>query len=326
MIRKKSNPDIIGNGRYLGRLFLAVLPAVISLLLALAPGVPCDAANSKSPKMAPHIRDFYNYARYLFTKNERKIFRNLTTDEARERFIANFWEIRDPTPFTPDNEFKLEMEQRYDYVSKYLKEGPIPGWETDRGRIYLVLGAPTASQEDFLRMGAVIQWYYDEYKVYIRFIDYNSSGIYRMDLTTVSLALLEVLDSKKYFIVNKEGKINLEPLAIDLNYDSKTREFQVEMRTKNLNYEEVPGSNTEMMAKIKVDLVVYQSDKDDNFSKYSQVKGVKVPKEKLLEKNATISLAVPLELPAGKIKIDAVISDALGDAVYRKFISLNIKK
>ena len=45
-----------------------------------------------------------------------------------------------------------------------------------------------------------------------------------------------------------------------------------------------------------------------------------------MEKNATISLKIPLELPEGKIKIDAIISDALGDAVYRRFISLNVKK
>jgi len=322
MTRKKSNLNINSSGRYLTRLFLVVLTVVLSL----EPGIPCAAANPKSTKMAPHIQEFYNYARYLFTKNERKIFRNLTTNEARERFIENFWEIRDPTPFTANNEFKLEMEQRYDYVSKYLKEGPIPGWETDRGRIYLLLGAPSALQEDNLNRGAYIQWYYDEYNVYIRFIDYNNSGIFKMDLTTVSLALLDVLDNRKYFIVNKEGKINLEPLNIELDYDSKTRELQVELRTKNLHYEEVPGNSAEMIAKIKVDLVVYLPNKADDFSKYSRVMSVKVPKEKLLEKNATISLAVPLELPTGKIKIDAIISDALGDAVFRKFISINVKK
>lgn len=321
MARKKSNPNINGSGGYLTRLPLVALIVVLTLGL-----VPYAAANSKRTKMAPHIREFYNYARYLFTKNERKIFRNLTTDEARERFIENFWEIRDPTPFTADNEFKLEMEERYDYVSKYLKEGPIPGWETDRGRIYLMLGPPTEQREDILNRGAYIQWYYDEYKVYIRFIDYNNNGIYKMDLNTVSLALLEVLDNKKYFIVNKEGKINMKPLNIDLSYDNKTREFLVEVSTKNLNYEEVPGSSTEMMAKIKVHLVVYQSDNADDFSKYSRVMSVKVPKKELLKKNATIPLVVPVKLPTGKIKIDAIISDALGDAVFRKFISLNVKK
>jgi GWxTD domain-containing protein len=322
MIRKKSDLNINDTGKYLARLLFVVLIMVISLEFSL----PCAAAKTKRPKLNPEHQEFYNYAQYLFTKNERRIFRNLTTNEARERFIENFWEIRDPTPYTKDNEFKLEMERRYEYTSKYLKEGPVPGWKTDRGRIYLVLGAPSAQREDMLNKGAIIQWYYDEYNVYIRFIDYRNDGVFHMDLTTVSLALLDVLDNKKYFIVNKEGNVNLEPLDIDLRYDNKTQELLVEVSTKNLNYEKVSESSGEMMAKIKVDLVVYQSKKVDDFSKYSQVKSVTVPKEKLLEKNATISLKIPLELPGGKIKIDTIITDALGDAVYRKFISLNVKK
>jgi GWxTD domain-containing protein len=325
MIRKKNNLDINNSGRNLTRvlwLLLLVFMAAISMELS----IPSAAASSKRPKMTPDHQEFYNYARYLFTKNEKKIFHNLTTDEARERFIENFWEIRDPTPFTPDNEFKLEMEQRYEYVSKYLKEGPIPGWETDRGRIYLMLGPPSEHQLNVLRRSTVIQWYYDEYNVYILFYDDNGNGVFRMDLTSVSLTLLDVLDNKKYFIVDKEGKIKWETLDIDINYDSKTRGFLVKISTKNLDYEKVSENSAEMMAKIKVDLVVYRSDKPDDFSRYSEVKSVKVPKEKLLEKNAFISLAVPLELPTGKIKIDAIISDALGDAVYRKFISLNVKK
>jgi GWxTD domain-containing protein len=326
MIRKKSKPNTNNIGRYLTRLLLLVLMVVISLEFSL----PCAAAKAKRSKMSLEHQEFFNYAQYLFTKNERKIFRSLSTDEARARFIKNFWEIRDPTPYTANNEFKLEMEQRYEYVTKYLKEGPIPGWKTDRGRIYLMLGPPTAQQQDmqadYMNRASYVQWYYDEYNVYVQFIDHEGTGIYRMDLRTVSLALLNVLDNKKYFIVNKEGNINLEALDIDLNYDSKTQEFLVEVGTKNLNYEEVPDSSSEMMAKIKVDLVVYQSKKPDDFSKYSEVKSVKVPKEKLLEKKATISIRIPLELPKGKIKIDAIITDALGDAVFRKFISLNIKK
>jgi GWxTD domain-containing protein len=295
------------------------------VVISLELSVTSAAAKSRSPKLNPEHREFYNYAQYLFTKNERKIFRNLTTNEARQRFVENFWEIRDPTPYTADNEFKLEMERRYEYVSKYLKEGPIPGWKTDRGRIYLVLGAPSARQQDFLNRGVIIQWYFNEYNVYVRFNDYEGNGFFQMDLTNVSLAILDVLDNKKYFIVNEEGNVNLETLDIDLSYDSKTREFLVEVSTKNLNYEKVPEGSGEMMAKIKVDLVVYQLNKVDDFSKYSEVKSVKVPEEKLLKKKATISLRIPLELPKGKIKIDAIITDALGDAVYRKFVTLNVK-
>ncbi|UCH94241.1 MAG: GWxTD domain-containing protein, partial [Candidatus Aminicenantes bacterium] len=260
------------------------------------------------------------------TKSERKIFSHLTTDEARERFVRNFWEIRDPNPFTDENEFKMEMERRYEYVSKYLKEGPIPGWKTDRGRIYILLGPPSYWQEDTIYPGRIIQWYFDEYNIYVRFIDSTGEGIYHMDLTSVSLGLLDVLDNKKYFIVNKEGKISWKPLDFDLSYDSETREILFEVSGKNLNYEKAPGDSDHMTAQIKVDLVVYPADKADDFFKHSQVKTVKVQEEKLLEKDAAISFRIPLELPGGQVKIDAIVADFLGEVVHRRLIKLNVKK
>jgi GWxTD domain-containing protein len=301
-----------------------------SLALALTIAMMTIALNhnfakSRSPKMSPEHEEFYHYAQYFFTKNERKIFRHLTTDEAREKFIKNFWEIRDPNPYTDVNEFKLEIERRYEYVTTYRKEGPIPGWKTDRGRIYLLLGPPSDLAEDHFNRGNVLQWYYNEYNVYIRFYDLRGDGVYRMDLTTVSLALLDVLDNKKYFIVNKEGKLNWEILDFGFSYDNKAKEIHIDVDAKRLNFEKDPEDSDDMIAKIKINLVIYPSDKTENFIKYSKVKTAKVRKEKLLEKNAVISVNFPLELPQGKVEIDAIVSDFFGDAVYRKFIKLNNK-
>jgi GWxTD domain-containing protein len=298
--------------------------AVIIVLMFVT--VNHNIANSRSTKMSPEHQEFYNYAQYFFTKNERKIFRHLTTDEARERFINNFWEIRDPNPYTDVNEFKLEIEGRYEYVCKYLKEGPIPGWKTDRGRIYILLGPPSEWAEDHYNRGNVLQWYYNEYNVYIRFYDLRGTGIYQMDLTTVSLALLDVLDNKRYFIVNKEGKLNWQILDFEFSYLPKAKEVRIEIDAKKLNFETDPEDSDTMIAKIKVNLVVYPTDKTDDFKTYSQIKAVKVKKEKLLEKKATISASFPFELPQGKMEIDANVSDVFGDAVYRKFIKINNKQ
>jgi GWxTD domain-containing protein len=300
--------------------------ALVTIFVMMAIAVNYNIAKSRSIKMSPEHEEFYHYAQYFFTKNERKVWRHLTTEAARDRFIKNFWEIRDPNPYTDVNEFKLEIERRYEYVCKYLKEGPIPGWKTDRGRIYLLLGPPSETAEDHFNRGNVLQWYYDEYNVYIRFYDLRGTGIYQMDLTTVSLALLDVLDNKKYFIVNKEGKLNWRILDFDFSYDQKAKEASIKIDAKKLNFEKDPESSDAMIAKIKINLVVYPEDKADDFKKYSQVKTVKVKKEKLLEKNARISARFPLELPPGKVEIDANISDVFGDAVYRKFIKINNKR
>lgn len=316
--------------RYTAPLLIVVLIVTVMIISIgiLSPvfNIGYAAAKSKSPEMKPEHREFKSYAQYIFTKDERKIFRKLSTNEARDRFIENFWEIRDPTPFTGENEFKLEMERRYDFVSKYFKEGPIPGWKTDRGKIYLMLGAPTAQREDRLNRGGIIQWYYDEFNVYVRFNDNQGYGIYRLDVTTVSLALLDVLDNKKHFIVDEEGKIRQKKLNITLKYDSSTEEILIRVGPKNLNFERNPEDNTEMMAKLKVDLVMYPLDNTDDFSKFSEIKSVMIAEEKLLTKDAVIRLNIPLRLPKGKTKIDAIISDALGEALFRKFITLKINK
>src|SRR5438094_4281328 len=76
---------------------------------------------------------------YIITNKERTAFKALKTDEEREQFIEQFWLRRDPTPDTVDNEFKEEHYARIAYANERFASG-IPGWKTDRGRIYIVYG------------------------------------------------------------------------------------------------------------------------------------------------------------------------------------------
>jgi GWxTD domain-containing protein len=76
---------------------------------------------------------------YIITDEERKAFKQLSTDEERENFIEQFWLRRDPTPDTEENEFKEEHYRRIAYANEHYASG-IPGWKTDRGRIYISYG------------------------------------------------------------------------------------------------------------------------------------------------------------------------------------------
>jgi len=78
---------------------------------------------------------------YIITDEERKAFKRLSTDDERENFIEDFWLRRDPTPDTEENEFKEEHYRRIAYANDRFPSG-IPGWKTDRGRIYIVYGPP----------------------------------------------------------------------------------------------------------------------------------------------------------------------------------------
>jgi GWxTD domain-containing protein len=76
---------------------------------------------------------------YIITDEERAAFKKLQTDEEREQFIEQFWLRRDPTPDTIENEYKEEHYRRIAYANEHYASG-IPGWKTDRGRIYITFG------------------------------------------------------------------------------------------------------------------------------------------------------------------------------------------
>jgi GWxTD domain-containing protein len=79
--------------------------------------------------------------RWIITDEERAAFMQLSNDEERDQFIEAFWQRRDPTPDTEENEFKEEHYRRIAYANEHFAAG-IPGWKTDRGRIYIVFGPP----------------------------------------------------------------------------------------------------------------------------------------------------------------------------------------
>ena len=78
---------------------------------------------------------------YIISPEERSAFLQLETNEEREQFIEQFWLRRSSNPDMPDNDFKEEHYRRIAYANEHFASG-IPGWKTDRGRIYIIWGKP----------------------------------------------------------------------------------------------------------------------------------------------------------------------------------------
>src|SRR5436189_2020432 len=102
--------------------------------------------NDKPRNVKPELKEAYkrwlnNDVDYIITKEERRAFMALQTDEERENFIENFWRRRDPDPDTEENEYREEYYERIAYANEKFTSG-IPGWKTDRGRIYITWGKP----------------------------------------------------------------------------------------------------------------------------------------------------------------------------------------
>src|SRR6266699_1598265 len=76
---------------------------------------------------------------YIISPEERNAFLQLDTNEEREQFIEQFWLRRSSNPDLPENDFKEEHYRRIAYANEHFASG-IPGWKTDRGRMYIMWG------------------------------------------------------------------------------------------------------------------------------------------------------------------------------------------
>ena len=140
----------------------AGLTAYVLLLLPVAgqqtqapdPNPPAPPQNQKlskeqKQKMKRTLKELDNSFKtwlnedvtYIISPEERTAFLQLETNEEREQFIEQFWLRRSSNPDMPDNDFKEEHYRRIAYTNEHYASG-IPGWKTDRGRIYIIWGAP----------------------------------------------------------------------------------------------------------------------------------------------------------------------------------------
>ncbi len=115
---------------------------VICLAILVLPCVSFGAQSRSKSEPESHYRKWLDQdVVYIVTPEERDVFLKLTTDEERERFIEQFWARRDPDSSTSANEFREEHYRRIQYANERFHAG-IPGWRTDRGRIYIAYGPP----------------------------------------------------------------------------------------------------------------------------------------------------------------------------------------
>jgi len=121
-------------------------------------------AKNKTKDLPKRYREWLkNEVVYIITPMEKKIFLLLKTDRERDVFIKAFWEQRDPNPNTKENEFKKEHYRRIEYANRwYGHEAPGPGWRSDMGRIYIILGQPNQIDRFLNKTGMfpTIIWFY----------------------------------------------------------------------------------------------------------------------------------------------------------------------
>src|ERR1700674_4972074 len=126
---------------------------------------------------------------WIITDEERAAFKQLSNDEERDNFIEAFWQRRDPTPDTEENEYKEEHYRRIAYANEHFAAG-IPGWKSDRGRMYIMYGP--ADEVDSHPSGGSYERPFEDWRyrylegigqeVIIEFVDSCMCGDYHMTI------------------------------------------------------------------------------------------------------------------------------------------------
>src|ERR1700734_87059 len=127
----------------------------LTLLLMLSPlfGVPTHAQKVDSPLEGAHKKWLDEDVRWIIGDQERADFKKLADDKERDRFVVDFWERRNPTPGGSRNIVKEEHYRRLSYVNQHFSEN-VPGWKTDRGRVYIMWGPPDDIERRLLFEGS----------------------------------------------------------------------------------------------------------------------------------------------------------------------------
>src|SRR3989441_8313050 len=195
------------SNRRSGRLAVALLTLIFAVPSGLAQKKnsektqdPSEKTRNVKPELNKAYKDWLEKdVAYIITDEERKAFKKLQTDDERERFIEEFWRRRDPDPDTDENEYREEYYERIAYANEHFASG-IPGWKTDRGRIYIMWGKPDETEshpsggaynrESYEGGGSTStypfeRWFYRYLPgvgsgVEIEFVDPTGSGEYRI--------------------------------------------------------------------------------------------------------------------------------------------------
>ncbi len=136
---------------------------ILAILMAC---VFLSGGQFKEKDLPQKYRDWLKLVSYIIRPEEKEVFLLLQDDRERDIFIQTFWKQRDPTPGTPENEYREEHVKRFNYANEYYRRGsPREGWMTDMGRFHIILGPPVSIERFDNQKGlypAQVWYYYGE--------------------------------------------------------------------------------------------------------------------------------------------------------------------
>jgi GWxTD domain-containing protein len=284
-------------------------------LLLLALSFSCSAAGRRIER-DPFFASFYEKTRLIMTGEEIQIYKHLADREAREEFIEEFWQKRDPLPDTPENEARVEFDRRIAYANRWFKENRAAGrgWDTPRGRILIQLGEPDNRYLNEMMNDPGIKgyerWIYYNYQLELIFVD--SGGFGEFKLRNWPPTLLTAIDLAKFALNPDAGGSPGQVLAFQAGY--RDGRITIAVPLKKIRFNEKEGA---IRADFRVTVFAYRDYSKIGTQVFDQ--RLQYPKESLpAGKVIEFSLPYPLEA-RGKYFLDIILEDVLTGSRSRDF-------
>jgi GWxTD domain-containing protein len=274
----------------------------------------------------PVSQEFYDYARLIMTREEIDIFKHLPDKESRAEFIADFWDKRDPDPRTDINEFRDEFYQRIEDANRFFRGEGIPGWKTDRGRIYIYLGQPNKiEQRPFMRdpeIKGLIWWGYFDYKFGVWFVDRKGDGQYLISEYSSSMgeSLYQVLQRVQQDQIRRIGQdFGNRNIDFKLKYDMENSTFLLTIPLAEMIFVDEGGC-----LKAELDFVFYIYRRRISWQhKFRETRHFEKPQQEVLLLEDLV-FEFPFQLSNGDYYVDVVLTGGNGIGKTRRIFHVKV--
>ena len=297
------------------RIFLCLSLLILTLILIQS----CNFYRFKS-KLSPEDADFISKVRYIITRAEKKIFMEIPQEE-RAAFREEFWKRRDPDPGTEENEFKEKYYSRIEEANRLFTAGR-PGWLTDRGEIYVLLGPPTNIDRYPMGRGPGGRpteiWYYGFFPVV--FVDNLGAGDYR-----------RVEDDVIYIHKLNEA---LEAARMTLRYEEEFFDYSLKFEINNgkqiiavqIPFQNIWFKSTKIGGETILSLSLEVRDSNSQVVwTFEEDFPIKLTDKEMLEKmGKNFFMKIPVQFGKGKYSLEAILINKTGDKESKKSLVFEI--
>ena len=312
--------------------FCKIFPLIVLLFYASACRTPLNIEQD------PFYDSFYEKTSIIMTKEEIEIYKHIPDKESKEEFIREFWQIRDPDPGTDENENKIEFDRRIEYATMWFgwrnphkgrlkleEQKKYRGWDTDRGRTYIILGPPdslmydeSALMTDDRRISSpegrrLEVWSYWRYRIFVVF---RRGPRGRWLMSDPEPDLFTFLEAAKLNLVDPGLKDDVKR-RLTFTAEFKADLIQISIPVNRLSFDE-DGEKLHSRIQIKAN-IYHNHKKTDTLEEMQSIE--KTEGEILALKHIQIEIPFKPE-QKGQYMLDIIVEDlqALTFSKYRNYV------